>query len=69
MDFISEGKDLEEQNIRVIFVVFGNEVDLNEFQKIMFWLDDILEIDKDDNLYKVVEIILKIGFKSKWKSY
>lgn len=35
----------------------------------MFWLDDILEIDKDDNLYKVVEIILKIGFKSKWKSY
>lgn len=69
MDLTSEGLDLEQQDIRVIPVALGNEADLNELQKITPWLDDILEIDNDDNPYKVAETILKIGLKSKWKSY
>lgn len=63
MDLTSEGNDLEQQDIRVIPVALGNEADLNELQKITPWLDDILEIDKDDNPYKVAETILKIGLK------
>ena len=69
MDLTSEGQDLEEQDVRVIPVALGNEPDLNELQKITPWLDDILEIDKDDNPYKVADTILKIGLKGKWKSY
>lgn len=69
MDLTSEGLDLEEQDIRVIPVALGNEADSNELQKITPWLDDILEIDKDDNPYEVAEIILKIGLKGNWKSY
>ena len=63
MDLTSEGMDLEQQDIRVIPVALGNEADVNELQKITPWLDDILEIDKDDNPYKVAETILKIGLK------
>lgn len=69
MDLTSEGLDLEEQDIRVIPVALGNEADSNELQKITPWLDDILEIDKDDNPYEVAEIILEIGLKGNWKSY
>lgn len=67
MDLTVEGQDLEEQDVRVVPVALGNEADLNELQKITPWFDDILEIDKDDNPYKVAETILKIGLKSKWK--
>ena len=69
MDLTSEGQDLEEQDIRVIPVALGNEADVNELQKITPWLDDILEIDKDDNPYEVAETILKIGLKGKRKCY
>ena len=69
MDLTSEARDLEERDIRVIPVPLGNEADSNELQKITPWLDDILEIDKDDNPYKVAETILKIGLKGKWKRY
>jgi len=63
MDITSKGQNLEEQDIRVIPVALGNEADLNEMQKVTPWLDDILEIDKDDNPYEVAETILKIGLK------
>jgi len=69
MDLTSEGQDLEEQDVRVIPVALGNEADLNELQKITPWLDDILEIDKEDNPYEVAETILKIGLKGNRKSY
>ena len=59
----NQGIELEQQNIRVIPVALGNEADLNELQKITPWLDDILEIDKDDNPYKVAETILKTGLE------
>lgn len=59
----NEGKELEQQDVRVIPVALGNEADLNELQKVTPWLDDILEIDKDDNPYKVAETILKTGLK------
>ena len=63
MDVNNQGKELEQQDIRVIPVALGNEADLNELQKITPWLDDILETDKDENPYKVAETILKTGLK------
>lgn len=63
MDVNNQGKELEQQDIRVIPVALGNEADLNELQKITPWLDDILKTDKDDNPYKVAETILKTGLK------
>ena len=63
VDVTNQGKHLEEQDIRVIPVALGNEADLNELQKITPWLDDILEIDKDENPYKIAETILRTGLK------
>ena len=61
----NEAKDLETEDVRVIPVAMGSDADVYELQKITPWLDDIIETDKDENPFEVVEKILGTGFTGK----
>lgn len=53
---------LEGYKICVIFVVFGWEVDVEEFINIIFDKNDLVKVDKDRDLEKIVEeIIMRVS--------
>lgn len=53
---------LEGYKICIIFVVFGWEVDVEEFINIIFDKNDLVKVDKDRDLEKIVEeIIMRVS--------
>lgn len=59
-------RDFRELGVKVFFVVFGDELNLDEFLEIVFYKEYLVKMKEDEDFEKVVEKIMDKVFVGKF---